>query len=71
MWEQNAQNGVFIFVNQILSYRNRLREHKKDEFSRQEVAKGVAQQYRPSSYTISIAELLKNGNGFGVNLPTF
>ncbi len=34
---------------------------KKDEFSRQEVAKGVAQQYRPSS-TISIYDLLRNVN---------
>ncbi len=34
---------------------------KKDEFSRQEVANGVAQQYRPSS-SISIRDLLKNVN---------
>lgn len=34
---------------------------KKDEFVRQEVAKGVAQQYRPSS-NISIADLLRNVN---------
>lgn len=34
---------------------------KKDEFVRQEVAKGVAQQYRPSSI-ISISDLLRNVN---------
>ncbi|MBQ9113915.1 MAG: hypothetical protein IJY05_03225 [Clostridia bacterium] len=37
---------------------------KKDKFSRQEVAKGVAQQYRPLSSTISISDLLGNVNPF-------
>ena len=35
---------------------------KKDGVSRQEVAKGVAQQYRRPSFNISIRDLLKNIN---------
>ena len=54
----DKQNTLYVAIA--------LKSIKKDEIMRQEVAKGVSQQYRPSS-NINIADLLKNVNPLDEN----
>lgn len=66
--EENNIVPVKLEVKEFLDKKNTLyvaialESIKKDGVSRQEVAKGVAQQYRRPSFNISIRDLLKNIN---------
>ena len=64
---------MLIYIKNTLYVAIALESIKKDRISRQEVAKGVAQQYRHPSFNISIRDLLKNINpqdkGFYKDIP--
>ena len=64
---------MLIYIKNTLYVAIALESIKKDRISRQEVTKGVAQQYRHPSFNISIRDLLKNINpqykGFYKDIP--